>query len=631
MKWMSCGQPEMSESWPQIDGKAVNELGISQLQRILILQALRPDRVLASLEKLVISTFKNPNVLSLREIMTTESDTYYVFIVTPGSDPSIELKEIAMEIPSVGEQNFIELALGECDSVEALSLVKQSARQGQWAVIKNVHLDISFLQQLEKLLPSLNAKDSFKLILTTEATTSFPNVLLQSSSKIAYEAPPGLINQMKRTLAIWNDDWFMKQDKRIKRALISLAHLHGVLQERRAFLPVGWSQFFEFTQADLNAAAEIIAQRCDSVDVVRGLLETTVYGSRMDSAFDRRILSTFVKNSFPAKSTKLFDIPADPTLGKVTEMLSQANVEDGPALLELCPNANATIARSTLVTSFRFLAILGAAASSDDEGVGKLNHHQQVAELIKQFPATVDEVQVVLANHPALDFISVQRATAHRLIRQVRNELNQLDSVADVSLLPSHLRSILASLKKNVVPQEWYVDWIDIDPCDEWIDELFQRTAAIDAIAVRLKDHSILTSQPVPLFSTIRPAAFISAILQTAARLGKIEIDEMAIKATFDVPASGAYISLNICDLSIQAGTVKNFSVIVSESPNNDIEKLEKVYLSVVPKSSLGRGIVLPIFESLNRDSLVCEVEVPCGEDTESIVLASVALVINHP
>ena len=341
-----------------------------------------------------------------------------------------------MEIPSVGEQNFIELALGECNSTEALSLVKQSARQGQWAVIKNVHLDISFLQQLEKLLPSLNAKETFKLILTTEATTSFPNVLLQSSSKIAYEAPPGLINQMKRTLTMWNDEWFMKQDKKIRRALISLAHLHGVLQERRAFLPVGWSQFFEFTQADLNAAAEIIAQRCDSVDVVRGLLETTVYGSRMDSSFDRRILATFVKNSFPANKTNLFEIPQDPTLGKVSEMLSQTNVEDGPALLELCQNANATIARSTLVTSFRFLSMLSAATSSDEEGNEKFNHQQQFAELTKQFPGTDDEVQVVLANHPALDFISVQRSTAHKLIRQVKEELNQLSAAADVSLLP---------------------------------------------------------------------------------------------------------------------------------------------------------------------------------------------------
>ena len=176
----------MTSSWPQIDGKSISDLGVSQLQRVLILQALRPDRVLAALEKLVISTFKNPKVLSLREIMTTESDSNFVFIVTPGSDPSIELKEIAMDIPSVGEHNFIELALDECDSNETLSLVKQIARQGQWAVIKNVYFDINFLQQLEKLLPSLNDKDTFNLMLTTEATTLFPSVLLQSSADEAH-------------------------------------------------------------------------------------------------------------------------------------------------------------------------------------------------------------------------------------------------------------------------------------------------------------------------------------------------------------------------------------------------------------------------------------------------------------
>ena len=61
----------------------------------------------------------------------------------------------------------------------------------------------------------------------------------------------------------------------------------------------------EFTQADLNAASEIIAHRCDKTDVVRGLLETTVYGSRMDSQFDLRVLKTFTENSFPPQKKDL--------------------------------------------------------------------------------------------------------------------------------------------------------------------------------------------------------------------------------------------------------------------------------------------------------------------------------------
>ena len=50
---MSNGQTEMSGSWLTIYGKAINELGVSQLQRVLVLQVLRSDRALVALEKLV--------------------------------------------------------------------------------------------------------------------------------------------------------------------------------------------------------------------------------------------------------------------------------------------------------------------------------------------------------------------------------------------------------------------------------------------------------------------------------------------------------------------------------------------------------------------------------------------------
>lgn len=623
-KWIEKPTPEASSAWPQLE-----DFKISQLQRVLVLQALRPDRVISALEKLVINSFKNPKVLSLRDLMTSENESTFVFIVTPGSDPSIELKEIALELETVGEENYIELALGECDSSEALSLVKQAARSGQWAVIKNVHLDIDFLQQLERLLPSLGPKENFKLILTTEATPLFPAVLLQSSSKVAYEAPPGLVNQIKRTLTLWNEDWFKSNSQKVKQSLTSLAHLHGVLQERRAYLPIGWSQFFEFTQADLNAAAEIIAQRCDSIDVVRGLLETTVYGSRMDSSFDRRVLRCFIYNSFPVRKIPLFDIPEDLSLSSLQKVLTQVSIEDGPSVLSLCPNANATIARSTLISSFRYLSILSSASESKEETSS--SYSQRVKQLLQQFKSVNEDVKVTLQNHPALDFLHVQKFTNHKTIRMVVNDVESLSNAADSSLLPARLRAVDSSLKDNVVPGEWLCDWIDNESVEEFIDELFMKTAALDSLTSRLQDHNILTSQPIPLSSTVRPSAFISALLQSAARNNGSEIDQMKVAATFHSPVSDSYLTINVCDISAQAAIVSNGIFDISTTPNNDLSRLEKVYLNICSlKSKVGsNSIKIPLFEGLTREKLICEVEVPCNDNTEEIILASCALVLS--
>jgi hypothetical protein len=41
---------------------------------------------------------------------------------------------------------------------------------------------------------------------------------------------------------------------------------------------------------------------------------------------------------------------------------------------------------------------------------------------------------------------------------------------------------------------------------------------------MRVRDHSVLTSQPIPLFATMRPRAFVSTLLQTGVRMKKAEL-----------------------------------------------------------------------------------------------------------
>ena len=666
-KWLDCTTPDNPSSWPQIDGKNPQQLGITALERCLVIQALRPDRLMSSMERIVLGAFSDPKVLSLRQLLVKDgagkggkkkqeegsseegassssnssnvAESIFVFIVTPGSDPSIELKEIAMEIPNVGE-NLVELALGECDSKDALSLVRQASRNGQWAIIKNVHLDISFLQQLEKLVPSLQMSDNFKLILTTEATPSFPTVLLQNSTKIAYEAPPGLINQMSRTLTMWSEDWFGKLSSAVKRSLISLSYLHGVLQERRAFIPVGWSQFFEFTQADLNAATQIIESRNDATDVVRGLLQTTVYGSRMDSEFDRRILNLFVNSNFPCEKFQLFDLPGDLSLKSVSKLLNQRgkdeSADNGPTLLGLCSSADATVARSTTQATIHYLSLLTSASQSESESGSQVNSQifQLVKSLMSQFKDVVDDVQINLQNHPAIDFISVQRSAAHALLKVVTSDVESLSSASDAAMLPAHLRAASASLKKGLVPNEWGCDWIDIDDnVEQWLEQCFERTAALDALSVRVRDNSVLTSQPLPLYATMKPGAFVSALMQAAVRMNKTEMNAIKLAVTFDRPADGSLMSLNICDFTVQAAAVRGGVVTTSETANSDVVKVDKAYLCVCQKKArvADDAIEIPIFESLNREKLVAKAEVPVDSKRKSqVILASAALILSH-
>lgn len=114
--------------------------------------------------------------------------------------------------------------------------------------------------------------------------------------------------------------------------LFLLAWFHAVVQERRTYVPQGWSKFYEFSFADLRSGADIIdlsiqvldpraypSGQCVCVNLsptltltrghtqdgkqpqwkyVTGLLENAIYGGRVDNAYDILVLRTYLAQFF---------------------------------------------------------------------------------------------------------------------------------------------------------------------------------------------------------------------------------------------------------------------------------------------------------------------------------------------
>ncbi len=135
----------------------------------------------------------------------------------------------------------------------ALDLLKKCSSQGAWLCLKNLHLVTPWLSTLEKVeifileifyffirLKELNAlkphKD-FRLWLTSEVHPKFPTILLQSSTKITYEAPPGIKKNLLRTFENWTQEEFGKGGTTRSQILFVLAWFHAIIQERRKYIP----------------------------------------------------------------------------------------------------------------------------------------------------------------------------------------------------------------------------------------------------------------------------------------------------------------------------------------------------------------------------------------------------------
>jgi dynein heavy chain 2 len=127
--------------------------------------------------------------------------------------------------------------------------------------LKNVHLVIAWLATLENELASMAIHPEFRLWLTTEPHPKFPPLLLQNCVKITLESPPGLKQNLQRTYALWSRDFVESGSPLRAQMLFGLAWLHAMLQERRKFIPQGWSKFYEFSATDLRSSGEVISVR----------------------------------------------------------------------------------------------------------------------------------------------------------------------------------------------------------------------------------------------------------------------------------------------------------------------------------------------------------------------------------
>lgn len=88
---------------------------------------------------------------------------------------------------------------------------------------------------------------NFKLWLTSEEQNLFPTIFLESCFKVSYESPPGLKLNVQRVYLTLNNQEFKSYSPEKARLIYLLAYFHAILQERRIYVPQGWSKYYEFS------------------------------------------------------------------------------------------------------------------------------------------------------------------------------------------------------------------------------------------------------------------------------------------------------------------------------------------------------------------------------------------------
>ena len=313
---------------PQMDEfpAAFVDRKMGKFQRLIILRALRPDKLIPAIDLFVIDMlgqrFVEPPAFDL-DVSFKEASVNQplIFVLSPGSDPTDDLYAYA-------QKKGIEISacsLGQGQGPIAEKAIEGALATGRWVLLQNCHLMPSWMPTLLRIVEEFNPEvidDNFRLWLTSYPSPKFPVPILQNGVKMTNEPPKGMRANLYRSfnsepladpefysaldVAEGEDDAEGKfKETLFKKASFALCFFHGLIQERRQFGPLGWNVPYEFNNSDLKISMQqlqIYISECEGSKAPWPAVSYVVgecnYGGRVTDGLDRVTLLAILKIFF---------------------------------------------------------------------------------------------------------------------------------------------------------------------------------------------------------------------------------------------------------------------------------------------------------------------------------------------
>ena len=380
---MFCKEPSLFQAWYDLESpelvsvpgdKALDKKAKEQdpealtpLEKICVMRCFRPDRAYSAVKQFIIAVqgekFVQPPSPDIRRIHGQSAPTMpLVFILSAGADPGSDIQMLGDELGFKGPKLKL-CALGQGQGPVAEGMLSVGSKGGDWVLLQNCHLLVSWLKRLEKFLEQMkNPHEDFRLWLTTMPSKLFPLGILQRALKITTEPPDGLKLNMRATYAKIDQATFEECPHfAFRPCLFALAFLHAVVLERRKFGKIGWNVRYAFNESDFMVSRKLISLYLTKAfedgdefipwGSLKYLIGEAMYGGRVSDALDRRILITYCQEYmgdflfddcqkfYFSRAGHDYELPEWGGLEKYTGMVETLPLVNGPAVFGLHPNA----------------------------------------------------------------------------------------------------------------------------------------------------------------------------------------------------------------------------------------------------------------------------------------------------
>ena len=614
------------------------------VRQAVIVRTLRPDRLAPALTRLVHHIFGTP-------LLDAAPPTIHDIVEQVSSDSPLAMCGVAgydasgiVEACAVSKQmTCAEVALGSPEAIGmADRAIISAARSGSWVLIKNAHLAPVWLAQLPSRLTSQKPHERCRIFLTCELSPSVPPSFIRAARIVMHEPPAGCKAIILDALHALDSRPASNTDKappERERVYFLVALLHAIVLERARHAPLGWSHAYEFYDTDLEAAYAIVdtcmasaaqSRRNLAPEVIpwpalRALLAQNVYGSRMDSDADRRMLDALLAHLFiPAAFERDFVIAPNDVQPLIApeglhreQLCAWASSLPEPQPVHwvlLAPEAERATAVQNATRILRHLQILRQLAGREQDIV--VDHTR--SETAPAPPAT-SELAALVESHltkvprytrtdtpsatdPLGRFWARERHMALSVSDTVYRDLERLaDVLVHRAPRSSDVSDILSCIEKDRVPAVWCTSSVPFGTslCG-WLNDLGART-----------QHAMQeTHERVELGRLWAASAFLTATRQMTARHRHQSLEQLELQWHLGSKSVPGQMTWEIGPIWIDGGVWSKGQLHLNNGSSTCVSTSTLEW--TVPADTIAQQLLhVPVFLDTQRQHLLCHAAIP--------------------
>eukprot|EP00877_Chromochloris_zofingiensis_P015255 jgi/Chrzof1/9984/Cz04g22250.t1 len=543
---------------------------MTDFRQLLLLRALRPDRVTNALsrfcERVMGTPYVNQDAFNAEALMEeSTSGTPIFFILFPGYSPSKEIEVYANKVGKTVENGQLTLiSMGQGQEGPAEAVLDRYMKDGGWVFLDNVHLMQGWIPRLERKLEIAadSAHADFRCFFSAEPINGapqakiIPEAILQTCIKISNEPPSDMKSNMRRAFAAFTPEQAMRLTSETKRnayksILFGLCFYHSLLLGRKKFgvgigtgsgSGLGFCRGYSFNMGDLVTCGDVLLNYLEAYDFIpwddlRYMFGEVFYGGHITDGMDRRCCTTYLQvlirpeilpqgnladtASWQPPVLELapgFKAPLPADYDFMKEYIETALPAESPVVYGMHPNAELSLLTSLGETLFRTITDVsgssGGASGSTTSGESAVR--AALKDYMERLPElfTMVDIEARVKDKSPYVVVALQEATRmNALLAEMKRGMEELQLGLDGALnMSDKMEALAKGIATNSVPAAW------MSVMSTRVQEVFSLSAWYQDVLKRYEQLAVWTAGEVVvphcvwLSGLFNPKAFLTAV-----------------------------------------------------------------------------------------------------------------------